>query len=106
MTKPPVGQYSLSAVVGAIVGSIGGLFAIGLVRAILGRNLALLFSTPILGLMSWVVCGAVGWVLGGQIGPRCAEKFDSPQAELIGAGIGGLVPVLLVILWAWHMTPH
>ena len=51
MSKPPLGEYSLSALVGAIVGSIGGLFAIGLVRAILGHNITLLFRFPILGLL-------------------------------------------------------
>ncbi len=106
MDRPPVREFSLSAVIGAIVGSIGGLFAIGLVRAILRHNLALLFSTPILGLLSWVVCGGIGWVLGGQIGPRLGEKFNSQNVEVLGGALGGLIPVLLVALWAWYMTPH
>ena len=96
----------MSATVGAIVGSIGGLFAIGMVRAVLGHNLALIFSFPLLGLLSWIVCGAAGWVAGGQLGPRLGEKFRSQNAEILGGALGGLLPVLLVALWAWWMTPH
>ena len=80
---------------GAVVGSIGGLFAIGLPPAILARNIALLFRPPILGLLCWVVCGVVGWLLGGQIGPRLGEKFNSQRAEILGGALGGLIPVLL-----------
>ena len=94
----------MGALAGAVVGSIGGLFAIGVVRAILGKNIALLLSMPMLGLSSWLVCGLVGWFLGGQIGPRVGERYYSQQAELLGGAIGGLIPVLLVALWAWHMS--
>ena len=106
MRKPSLGEYNLGAVAGAVVGSIGGLFVIGLVRAILGRNIALLLSAPILSFMSWLVCGTVGWLLGGQIGPRLGEKFYSERAEYLGGALGGLIPVLLVALWAWYMTLH
>jgi hypothetical protein len=106
MSERPPGEYSLSAVIGAVVGSIGGLFAIGLVRAILGHNLALIFRFPILGFLSWIICGLVGWVLGGQLGPRCGQMFRSYQAELLGGAVGGLIPVLVVAIWAWYMTPH
>jgi len=92
--------------VGAIVGSVGGLFAIGLVRAILLHNLALLFSTPILGLICWLLCGAIGWVLGGQIGPWLGQRFYSLKVEVLGGALGGLIPVLLIAIWAWYMTPH
>jgi hypothetical protein len=106
MIKSPLDGYSLSAMAGAIVGSIGGLFAIGLVRAILGHNLALIFDFPILGLISWIVCGGAGWFLGGWIGPWCGGKFGSYQAELLGGALGGLIPVILLAIWAWHMTAH
>jgi hypothetical protein len=106
MSKPPLGEYSLSALVGAMVGSIGGLFAIGLVRAVIYHNIVWLLSFRILGLLSFLICGGLGWVLGGQIGPRLGELFDSHRAELLGGTIGGLIPVLLLALWAWHMTPH
>ena len=106
MTEPPLGQYNLGALAGAVTGSIGGLFAIGLVRAILEHNIALIFRFPILGLLSWIVCGAVGWLVGGQIGPRLGEKLRSLNAEYLGGALGGLIPVLLVALWAWYMSTH
>jgi hypothetical protein len=106
MRKPPPGEYNLGAVAGAIVGSIGGLFAIGVVRAILGRNLALLFSMPILGLLGWLVCGVLGWLAGGQIGPRLGGKQYSQRAEMLGGALGGLIPVVLVALWALYMSLH
>ena len=106
MSEPPLRGYSLSGMVGAIVGSLGGLFAIGLVRAILRHNLALLFSMPMLGLLCWLLCGAIGWVLGGRLGPWLGQRLNSPCAEILGGALGGLIPVLLVAVWAWHMTPH
>jgi hypothetical protein len=104
MRRPPIGEYNMGALAGAVVGSIGGLFAIGVVRAILGKNIALLLSMPMLGLLSWLVCGLIGWFVGGQIGPRMGERYYSQQAELLGGAVGGLIPVLLVAVWAWHMS--
>ena len=106
MRKPPLGEYNLGSLAGAIVGSIGGLFAIGVVHAILGRNIALVFATSILGLLSWVVCGIAGWLVGGQIGPRLGEKYYSQQVEVLGGALGGLIPVLLVALLAWYKFFH
>jgi hypothetical protein len=104
MRKPPLGEANLGAVAGAVVGAIGGLFAIGIGPAILGKNLALLFGTPILALVCWFVSGPIGWVIGGQVGPRIGEKFNTQRAELIGGALGGLVPVLMIALWGWYMV--
>jgi len=106
MRKPPIGEYNLGSLAGAVVGSIGGLFAIGVVRALLGRNIALIFSVPILGLVSWVVCGIAGWLAGGQIGPRLGEKYYSQRLEMLGGALGGLIPVLVVALLAWYKFFH
>ena len=106
MRKPPLGEYNHGALAGAIVGSIGGLFAIGVVRAVLGRNIALILSLPILGMASWIICGIAGWLAGGQIGPRLGEKYYSQRLELLGGALGGVVPVLLVALWALYMSLH
>jgi hypothetical protein len=106
MRKPPLGELNLGSLVGAIIGSIGGLFAIGVVRALLGRNVALIFSTPILGLVSWLICGIAGWLIGGQLGPRLGEKYYSQRVEMVGGALGGLVPVLLVAIWALYMSLH
>jgi hypothetical protein len=104
MRKPPIGEYNLGALAGAVIGSIGGLFAVGLPPAILARNPALLFGTPILGLISWLVSGVLGWLLGGQIGPRLGEKYGSQQSEIVGGALAGLIPVMSIILWSWYMV--
>ena len=96
----------MGALAGAIIGSIGGLFAIGLPPAILAHNPALLFRYPILGLLSWIVSGLVAWFLGGQIGPRLGEKYYSQQAEMLGGALSGLVPVVGIALWSWYMATH
>jgi hypothetical protein len=106
MRKPSIGEYNLGALAGAVVGSIGGLFAVGLPPAILARNPALLLGTPILGLISWLVSGVLGWFLGGQVGPRLGEKYDSQQAELLAGALAGLVPVVCITLWSWYMVTH
>ena len=106
MRKVPIGEYNLGALAGAVVGSIGGLFAVGLPPAILARNAALLLGTPILGLLSWLVCGGVAWFLGGQLGPRLGEKYNSQQAEIFGGALAGLVPVIGITLWSWYMATH
>jgi hypothetical protein len=104
MRKLPLGEYNLGALAGAVVGSIGGLFAIGVVRALLGRNPALIFSMPILGMVSWLICGIGGWLAGGQIGPRLGEKYYSQRVEMLGGALGGLLPVMLVAAWALYMS--
>jgi hypothetical protein len=106
MRKPPIGEYNLGALAGAVVGSIGGLFAVGLPPAVLARNPALLFGTPILGVLSWIVSGLLGWFLGGQVGPRVGEKYGSQQSELFGGALAGLVPVVSITLWSWYMVTH
>jgi hypothetical protein len=106
MRKPSIGEYNMGALAGAVVGSIGGLFAVGLPPAILSRNPALLLGTPILGLISWIVSGVLGWFLGGQVGPRVAEKSSSQQSELMGGALAGLVPVVCITLWSWYMVTH
>jgi hypothetical protein len=104
MKDPGMGQSHLGAVAGAIVGAIGGLFALGTAPAILGHDPTLLFATPILNLASWIVSGLGGWFLGGQIGPLLGKLFKSIKAEAVGGALGGLVPVLLIALWGWHMA--
>lgn len=107
MQKLGPGEFNLGALTGAVVGSMGGLFAVGLARAIIGRQLALLFGTPILGLIGFLVSGGVGWLLGSQLGPFLGRRFHSQRLEIVGGAIGGLVPATLIALWGWYMvTPH
>lgn len=105
--KPGFGESNMGALAGAIVGAIGGLFAVEFAHAIITRSLAVLFSTPILGLFCWLISGPIGWVIGGQLGPRFGDKFATRRAEVLGGALGGLVPVTIIALWGWYMaTPH
>jgi hypothetical protein len=107
MQKPSFGETNLGALVGAVVGSVGGLFAVGIAPAIVGKSLALLFATPILSLASWIVSGCVGWVIGGQLGPRLGALFRTSRGEIVGGVVGGLIPVVSIALWGWYMVmPH
>src|SRR6266850_7522087 len=103
MRRPGFGETNFGSLAGVAVGSVGGLFALGIVRAIAKHNPALLIDTPILSLLSCLVCGTIGWFMGGQIGPMIGEKFRTQRAEIIGGAIGGLIPVLLVAAWGCYM---
>jgi hypothetical protein len=106
MNGPHFGEFNLGALAGAVVGSVGGLFAIGLANAIIGRNLRLLFATPNLGLVCWVIGGIVGWLFGGQLGPRLGMRFRSQRAEVVGGALAGLVPITLIAAWGWYLVSH
>jgi hypothetical protein len=107
MKGPRIGEVNTGAAAGATVGAIGGLFAIGIAPAIIGRNAGLLIGTPILALFCCLISGPIGWVIGGQVGPRLGELLKNQGAELVGGIVGGLVPVVAIALWAWYMvTPH
>jgi len=104
MRRPGIGESNLGALAGVVVGAFGGLFAVGIARAILGRDLALLFITPVLSMVSWVVCAVGGWVLGGKLGPIAGKVFKHQRAEVVAGALGGLVPVILIALWGWYMV--
>ncbi len=106
MRKPNFGEANLGALVGAGVGAIGGLFAIGIAPAFVHQSLAALFGTPKLGLLCWLVSGPVGWLVGGQIGPRLGERFNTQRAEIVGGVLGGLVPATFIGLWGWYLVTH
>ena len=80
------------------------MFAISCPGAIVEQRLAVLFATPFLTLISWIVSAPVGWVLGGQIGPRARNVFKSSRSEVLGGVLGGLTPVLLLALLGWHLA--
>ena len=104
--KPGLGESNLGAVVGAVVGATGGLFAVGIAPAIMARNLALVIGYPRVGVLCMVVSGLIGWLLGGQIGPRFGDKFNTQRAEMTGGALGGLVAVVLTALWGWYTKTH
>jgi hypothetical protein len=104
MRRPGIIEISLGALAGAAVGSTGSLFAADFALAITEHRFALLFSTPKISLLSWVIGGVCGWLAGGQIGPRIGEKFNSPKAEILSGGVAGLIPVILIASWGWYMV--
>jgi hypothetical protein len=104
--NPRLGESNLGALVGAVVGATGGLFAVGIAPAIMARSLVLLFHYPIVGMFCMLISGPIGWLVGGQLGPRFGEKYDTQRAEIAGGVLGGLVPVVLIALWGWYMKTH
>jgi hypothetical protein len=104
--KPGFGESNLGALVGAVVGATGSLFAVGIAPAIMAGNVAFLFRYPIVGVLCMLIGGPIGWLAGGQIGPRLGEKYGTQRAEMVGGMLGGLVPVVLVALWGWYMKTH
>jgi len=99
--KPGFGEANLGAVAGAVTGAIGGLLAVGIPMAIAGRDPALLVIFRNLAMMGFIICVPVGWLLGGQIGPRSTGLLGEQRGELIGGILGGLLPVLGLMGWAW-----
>jgi hypothetical protein len=102
--SPSFGGTNMGALSGSIAGAIGGLFALGIAPAITSHNPAMLFETPVLGLISFFISGGLGWLIGGQLGPRMARRFTFNQAEIIGGSAGGLMPVIALALWGWYMV--
>jgi hypothetical protein len=102
--NPRFGQGSLGALIGAVVGAIGGLFAVGIAPAILAHEPALLFAARKLGLICWLISGLMGWLLGGQFGPRFGNRFRTRSAEITGGVMGGLIPIVLIALWGWYLV--
>ncbi len=104
MRKPRLGESNMGALAGAVIGAIGGLFSLGIAPAILVRNPALLFGTPILSFFSFLLCGISGWMIGGQIGPRVGQPLNSRAAEIAAGALTALLPVTLLALWGWYMV--
>lgn len=104
--RPDLGQVNLGALAGAVLGSIGGLFSVGIPPAIVFRDVRALFATPTLGVISFIVCGLLGWLLGGQVGPWFGRKYQSIQAEFISGAIFGAIPVVMVLVWSYWMVTH
>jgi len=102
--RPGIGEGNLGAVAGAVTGAVGGLLAVGIPLAISSRDPALLVIFRNLALVGFLICVPAGWLLGGQIGPRTIQVFGERRGELIGGIIGGLLPVIGIMVWAWRRT--
>jgi hypothetical protein len=100
----PFGEANFGAIAGAMIGAVGGLFAIGIPPAIIYRSGAALFGTPKLALISFLVSGLIGWFIGGQFGPLVGQKLNNPRAEMVAGGISGLLPAIIIGCWSWYMV--
>jgi hypothetical protein len=106
MRHPRLWELNLGALVGVVVGAIGGLFAVGIAPAIALRDAAQLFVFPTLGMIFWLLGGPIGYFIGGQIGPRLEGILGERRGNYLGGLIGGLVPAASIALWGWYMIEH
>jgi hypothetical protein len=104
MPRPRFGEANLSALIGAALGSVGGLFSLGLVPAIVTRRPEYLVAAPTLSVFSFFVSGAVAWVLGGQLGPRLARLLGERAGLIAGGILGGLLPLAGLAALGWHLA--
>jgi hypothetical protein len=104
--RPPIGEANLAALIAAVIGCIGGLFALGIAPSIIRGNVQFLAATPMLNVISFFLCGILGWLDGGQIGPRLQRWFGDQGGLITGGIIGGLIPVAGMIGAGWYLSTH
>jgi hypothetical protein len=80
-TEPGMSQTNLGAVAGGVIGSAGGLFAVGIPPAIVARSLQGLFSTPTIAVICFFIAGILGMVIGGVLGPQARRLSPNPWME-------------------------
>ncbi|MBP9901304.1 MAG: hypothetical protein V9H26_05115 [Verrucomicrobiota bacterium] len=103
MKEPSIGKENLGAVIGAVTGALGGLFAVAIPLAILTRNLQALSAARTFGLVSFLVCTPIGWFAGGYLSHAMTKRLGEKKAAMIGGLIGGLFPVTGFALWGFYM---
>jgi len=104
--KVPIGEANLAALIAAVIGSIGGLFALGIAPAIITHNPQFLAQFPKLNVISFFLCGSLAWVIGGQLGPRLERLFGEKAGYNVGGVVGGLIPVASMIGLGWYLVTH
>lgn len=102
--RPPIGEANLAALIGGVIGSIGGLFALGLAPTIIYHAPEWLVRWPKLNFFSFCICGIIAWLIGGQIGPRLRGILGERGGLITGGIIGGLLPVAGVVVFGWFGT--
>jgi hypothetical protein len=107
MKKPGIGEPNLGAMVGVVVGAVGGLVAIAIPLAIMRGDIKALSEARTFGLFGFLTSSTVGWFLGGQMAPRLEGRLGERNAGIVGGILGGLVPVAGFALWGWYLvTPR
>ena len=92
---------------GAVVGGIGGLFALFFVPAVVTGDVQWVLTYRLLNVIAWMFSLAVGWCLGWVIGRPLGNKFRSERAEMAGGVLGGLLTIGLVAGYGWYLaTKH
>lgn len=102
--KPTIGEANLAALIGAVIGSVGGLFALGFLPAIVSGQFEYLIAWPKLSLVCFFACGVIAWLLAGQIGPRLEGLLGERIASITGGIIGGLVPLGSLSYLGWLLA--
>lgn len=103
MKEPSFGKENMGAVIGAVTGALGGLFAVAIPLAILTRSLQALSAARTFGLISFLVCTPIGWFAGGSISHALAKRIGVQRAGILGGIIGGSLPVSGFALWGFYM---
>jgi hypothetical protein len=105
MREPEVGKENVGAVIGAVTGALGGLFAVVLPAAIINKNIQILAAFRGLAIVGFIVCMPIGWFAGGYLSHALERKFGK-AGGIIGGLVGGLLPVTAIALWGWYMATH
>ena len=98
-----IGELNLGALIGTSIGSITGLFAIGVAPAIIEHNARLMLAHPTIGLFCFFVGGVFGWLVGGLLGTRLARIRRFQQGYIAGGVIGGFLPFTAFVLLGWFL---
>jgi hypothetical protein len=93
-----------SALAGAVVAGVGGLFAVGIPLALSCRDLSVVFRFPMVGMVCLCCSAPVGWAVGGRLGWWLGGRLRHPMVHWFGGACGGLLPVTLVLLVSWYLT--
>ena len=104
MRNPEFGRPNYGGMAGAVVGGIGGLFALFLVPALWTRNVEWMLQYRLLNFIAWAVSLPVGWCLGWLLGRPLGNWFRSQAAELAGGVLGGLLTIGLVAAYGWYLV--
>ncbi len=103
MRDPGIGDSNLGAMVGVVVGSFAGLFAVAVADLIVNHQFRII---PKLTVISWLISAPFGWLIGGFIGRRLGFRLRSQTAEIVGGAIGGLIIPVLITIAASEIAQH